>query len=314
MSTNPTTAHAKACGKMPESYNGKPEAHKGFKTQMKVYLRINKDIYTTDKDCCLFILSMIQDGGWVQLYVEECMEDMINKNKFHKIDDLWTQLDRFFTDWNAEDQAATQLKKFQQKALTAQEYFVQFVALAMKAGITATDTGNFQYLCWVMNQNLNGPLVDNLYHQDSIPTTFQAYHDTIENLDTVWRQRMEDVKGRDCPQRSEETKKGNDTPKKKSRGREDVPMDIDRNKGHHVHVGWLSAKEERKHKEEGLCFKYHKKGHVSQNCDEKNTSRSTPQKKSWDIWVMTTEEHEDLMKELKGFAQANAWARMRRPP
>jgi len=34
----------------------------------------------------------------------------------------------------------------------------------------------------------------------------------------VLRQRMEDVKGRDRPQRSEETKKGNDTPKKKSGG------------------------------------------------------------------------------------------------
>jgi len=69
-----------------------------------------------------------------------------------------------------------------------------------------------------MNQNLNGPLVDNLYYQDAIPTTFQTYRDTIENLDMVWRQRLEDVKGRDRPQRSKDTKKGNDAPKKKSGG------------------------------------------------------------------------------------------------
>jgi hypothetical protein len=33
---------------------------------------------------------------------------------------------------------------------------------------------------------------------------------------------------------------------------------------------------------------------------------ATPQKKQWDIRAMTTEEREELMTELKGFAQADA--------
>jgi len=94
---------------------------------------------------------MIQDGSWTQLYTEECMEDMITKNNFLKINVLWTQLNKFFTDRNAEDQAATQLEKFQQKALIAQEYFVQFIALAMKARIVTTKQGHFHHLHWIMN-------------------------------------------------------------------------------------------------------------------------------------------------------------------
>ena len=113
------TPHAKAHGKMPEPYNRKPKAYQGFQTQMKVYLRINKDIYNTDETHCLFILSMIQDGNWVQLYAEMLMDKMITQGNFLAIDVLWMQLDSYFTNQNAEDQAATQLEKFQQKGLTA---------------------------------------------------------------------------------------------------------------------------------------------------------------------------------------------------
>jgi len=317
MSTTPpppaVTPHAKARGKIPEPYNGKPEAYRGFRTQMKVYLQINKDIYDTDEDHCLFILSMIRDNNWAQLYAETLMEEMITARRYLAINTLWTQLDGHFTNRNAEDQAAVQLEKFQQKGLTAGEFFIQFVALAFKARIVVMDTHHFQYLRRVMNRNLNGPLVDNLYCRDSIPTTFATYHDTVENLDMVWRQRMEDVKGRDHPQRSDNTKKGNDAPKKKSGGREDVPMEVDWNCGCQVHVGHLSDDELKRHREKGLCFKCHEPGHVGKNCTT-NASGSTPQKKQWDIRAMTTEEHKELMKELKGFAQADAWARMRRPP
>jgi len=248
---------------------------------------------------------MIQDGNWAQLYAETVMDEMITSGKFVTVDVLWGQLDSHFVDRNSEDQAAAQLERFQQKGQTAREFFIQFIALAFKAGITVTDVHHFQYLRQVMNQNLNGPLVDNLYRRDSIPTTFATYRDTVENLDTVWRQRMEDIKGKDHPQRSEETKKGNDAPKKKSGGREDVLMDIDRNRSHQVQIGRLSDDELKRHKEEGLCFKCHKKGHIGKNCDT-NTSGSTPQKKQWDIRAMTTEEREELLKELKGFAQADA--------
>ena len=307
-SSNPAptnVAHPKARGKMPEPYNGKPETYRGFRTQMKVYLRINKDVYDNDEDRCLFILSMIQDGNWAQLYAETAMDEMITSGKFVTIDVLWGQLDDHFIDRNAEDQAAAQLEKFQQKGLTAREFFIQFIALAFKAGIVVTETHHFQYLHRTLNRNLNAPLVDNLYRRDSIPTTFATYRETVENLDTVWRQRMEDVKGRDRPQRSEEIKKGNDAPKKKSGGREDVPMEVDRNRGRQVRIGRLSDDELKKHREEGLCFKCHEKGHVGRNCT-KNASGSTPQKKQWDIRAMTTEEREELMTELKGFAQADA--------
>ena len=258
----------------------------------------------TDEDHCLFILSMIQDGNWVQLYAETLMDEMITQGSFLAIDVLWTQLDSHFTDRNAEDQAAAQLEKFQQKGLMAREYFIQFMALAFRAGIIVTDTHHFQYLRQVMNQNVNSPLVDNIYCWDYIPTTFQTYHETVKNLDTVWRQRMEDVKGRDRPQRSEDTKKGNDAPKKKSGGQEDVPMDVDQNCSCQVRIGHLSDDELKRHKEKGLCFKCHKPGHVGKNCT-KDTLGLTPQKKQWDIWAMTTEEHEELIKELKGFAQAD---------
>jgi len=82
-------------------------------------------------------------------------------------------------------------------------------------------------------------------------------------------------------------------------------MDIGQNRGCQVRVGQLSDNELKRHKEKGLCFKCYKPEHIGINCN-KNASGSTPQKKQWDIWVMTTEEHEELMKELKGFAQADA--------
>src|SRR3984957_7874425 len=303
MSSNPAppnVTHPKARGKMPEPYNGKPETYRGFRTQMKVYLRINKDVYDNDEDRCLLILSMIQAGSWAQLYAETAMEEMITSGNWVTIGALWTQMDDHFIDRNSEDQAAAQLEKFQQKGLTAREFFVQFCTISFKAGIKVTDVHHFQYLRRVLNRNLNAPLVDNLYRRDSIPTTFATYHDTVENLDTVWRQRI-----RDRPQRSEETKKGNDAPKKKSGGREDVPMDVDRNCSRQVRISRLSDDELKRHKEEGLCFKCHEKGHVGRNCTT-NASGSTPQKKQWDIWAMTTEEREELMTELKGFAQADA--------
>ena len=82
-------------------------------------------------------------------------------------------------------------------------------------------------------------------------------------------------------------------------------MEVDRNCGHQVRIGCLSDDELKRHREKGLCFKCHEPGHIGKNCT-KDALGSTPQKKQWDIWAMTTEEREELMNELKGFAQADA--------
>ena len=213
MSTNPTpSTPAKAHGKMPEPYDGTTEKYRGFQTQMKVYLQLNKDVYLDDEEKILFCLSMVQGGGWVQQYAENTMERFIDKG-FPTLDNLWKQLDRFFINRNKEDQAASQLEKLQQKEKTASEFFIQFTLLAIKAGMNVEDVNHYPYLRQLMNRNLNSPLVDNLHCRENMPMTFKAYREAVENLNTVWRQRTEDRKGRDPPQWSNETKKGNDAPR-----------------------------------------------------------------------------------------------------
>jgi hypothetical protein len=294
-----TTTDAKARGKMPEIFDGAPGAYKGFRTQVKVYLRMNQKLYSTDEERCLFTCSLIRGEGWAQIYAEDYMESVIEKNDFPTDKKLWEELDSVFVDRNERDRAANQLANFQQKGLTAHEYFVQFIALAAKAGINTAEKGHYDFLRRVLNRNLNGPLVDNLYRRDSVPTDFAEYRKTVENLDAVWRQRQEDVKGRYRRPESDEKKK--EAPKKPGQhsGREDVPMDVDRTKTQSVRK--LTAEQEQD-KREGRCFKCHVKGHLGRNCP----TGSTPAKSTtYDVRAMTTEEREKLMEELKGFAQAD---------
>src|SRR5271170_3191423 len=110
MSTNPTpSTPAKACGKMPESYDGTTENYRGFRTRMKVYLRLNRDVYLDDEERILFCLSMIQGGSWAQQYAENAMEMYLDKG-FPNADIFWETLDHFFIDRNEEDLAAGQLE------------------------------------------------------------------------------------------------------------------------------------------------------------------------------------------------------------
>src|SRR5271155_2442441 len=135
---------------------------------MKVYLRLNKDVYLDNEEKILFCLSMIQGGSWAQQYTESAMEQYIDKG-FPTLDACWEQLDHFFIDRNAEDLAAGQLEKLQQKEKTANEFYIQFIYFAAKAGIDTTSPAQYPYLRRLMNRNLNGPLVDNLHHHENMP-------------------------------------------------------------------------------------------------------------------------------------------------
>jgi hypothetical protein len=302
-----TTTDTKACGKMPESYDGTPAAYRGFKTQVKVYLWMNKKLYATDEEHCLFTCLLIRGNGWAQIYTENYMEAVIYKNVFPNNTKLWDKLDSVFIDWNECDRAANQLEHFQQKGLTAHEYFIQFIALATKAGINTSEPGHYDFLRRILNRNLNGLLVDNLYWRDSIPINFAGYRKMVESLDAIWRQRQEDTKGWYHHPESDERKK--DTRKKPGQhsGREDVPMDVDWTKTQNVQK--LTAEQEQD-KWEGRCFKCHVKGHLGRNCPTGSMpARST----IYDVRAMTTEEREKLMEELKGFVKADNWAWNWRP-
>jgi hypothetical protein len=88
---------------MPELYDGTPLRYKGFKTQVKVYLHMNKKLYTTNEECCLFICSLIQGNSWVQIYAKNFMESALKKDDFPTEKKLWEQLNSVFIDQNKQD-------------------------------------------------------------------------------------------------------------------------------------------------------------------------------------------------------------------
>ena len=254
----------------PETYDGDRKKYEGFRRSVTTYLSAGR---YSDKEKIIFALSYMTKGfanDWAS-----AAHDRYEDEGYETYREFLQQLDDTFKDQNAAQKARDKLNDFKQLSLSADEFFVKFEALMVKAGINKKD--NKVYLIGRLEQNVKWDLIDRISQSENQPQTYDEWKQRIILLDGLQRRREEQKKqwqnrgqyqgrpnaGSDPrPRPSSRPSSGNERRSAPDRSQAQgnstggekppvyAPMEIDRQKA----------------RREGLCYRCGGKGHMGYNC------------------------------------------------
>jgi Zinc knuckle/Retrotransposon gag protein len=237
---------------------------------MLLYLEGNKDVLKTDKDWILVVLSYLDSeytGVWAMAFLEESIAKVpIN---FGRWDDFLYRLSDAFEKTTKAQDAYMELNRLYQGTKTAEEYWLHFEALCIKAEFDKVD--DYKTLFRIIMTHMNKPLIDKCFGAKNIPTTIAEWKKKTINYDRGWRQckeifesakRMSSGPSQYTPQSTNEWK----TPAPKTHF-ENVPMDVNTQHTRPA-LTWLSDHECIDLQKKGACFRCWEVGHMSHNCPQ----------------------------------------------
>ena len=269
--TNPTNPDERGGVRAPEVYDGTPSKFRLFKQQVRLYLAVHADRFSTDISKILFTLSYIR-GSTAEEWAGSLAEDYIDGRATTTWAAFWTTLEGRFIDKNAEERARAKLEQFTQGNRTANEYFLEFSLMTTNAGIDMKKTDQFSYLRSIINRNMNSALIDKLYMSDALPTDMEGYVKKLEALDAIWRMREEDRKMRNAQRRGFNITRAGDSQGGWDRAPGQVPMDVDRNRAK-KQAAWTP--EQAQLAREGRCFLCKERGHRRPDCPKRAATSAT---------------------------------------
>jgi Retrotransposon gag protein len=268
MTTSQPNTEERGGVRTPEVYDGTPSKFRLFKQQVRLFLAVHPDRFSTDISKILFTLSYIR-GGAAEEWAGSLAEDYIDGRATTTWAAFWTTLENRFIDKNAEERARAKLEQFTQGNRTANEYFLEFSLLTTNAGIDMKKTDQFPYLRSIINRNMNSTLIDKLYMSDSLPINMEGYVKKIESLDAIWRMREEDRKMRNTQRRGFNIARSGDWQGGWDRAPGQGPMDVDRNRTKRQ-PAWTP--EQAQLAREGRCFLCKERGHRRPDCPKRATT------------------------------------------
>jgi hypothetical protein len=249
----------------PTPFTGDRKKVETFIQECRMYLRINKDIYTDDEDKIAFLLSFMNEKEalrWKQTflrYITNDEGDMI----FPSFKDFVQELLSYFQPANTTQEAAHQMALLKQGNKTAEEIITEFRLLTSLAGYSITSTSDHLHLIEKLRNVLNPSLVKKVMLLDNPPTTIDGWVQKAIAIDSNYRMTMDVLNRRlDGRGKAKETKKttyGDYFKARKYKEEKDPDaMDIDA----------MSMEKRLALMKKGACFKCEKPGHMARDHDE----------------------------------------------
>ena len=228
----------------PAKFEGKPYDVEPFLQRVENYFIATGNTGAADQRKIAFAISCMEGnsiGWWIDLHhIEQAAAAAKGGNRFTTWEDFKKTLKSAFPDYNSHARAYDQFIELVQGKTPTSAFIAKFKTLAARA--KQLDEKNEANLILQFKRALRPNLLRQILSHTPLPDTIKGWYDLASTLD---------AQQRGVGTHYEPTGRGS--------GRLDEPMDIDR----------MSQEERKRHVEGGLCFRCHKKGHLSRDCPNK---------------------------------------------
>lgn len=259
----------------PTPFNGDRKKTETFIQECRVYLRINRGVYTTDEDKIIFILSFMNDKEalrWKQTYLRAILTpdgDMT----FPGIETFIQMLQGYFQPTNMGQEATHQLNLLKQGKRNAEEVLTEFRLLCSQAGYSAETPTDHLHLIERVQRVLNASLIKKIRLMEKPPTTIEGWIEKAILFDTMYRSTMEVLEQKATEEHGGPRNKLNPTKRydysnyfgnrnpRNPKGRKDPDaMDVDA----------MTTEKRTALMKKGLCFVCEKPGHLAKEHKDRN--------------------------------------------
>ena len=249
--------------RQPSDFDGNRDDAQNFLLTCRTYLRLNKDLYTTDEEKIIFVISFMVGGSAGPfkdaLEMEAYTIDPTTSAEkgFGTFKDFLKKFQEAFEPLNPVESAINKMKALQQTG-TADDYISAFRPLAIRSGITTLSVLTDYFL-----SGLSTGLVRDILRAHTLPTDIDGYYKLAAQLDMQWR-------------------KGNELAKAKKPAAGSTTSSTTANKQPGaVKLRKLTDDERTKLRKEGRCFRCREVGHVSFDCPQRNKANQGGQQQEY---------------------------------
>lgn len=291
----------------PTPFDGDRKKVETFIQECRIYLHINKKIYSTDEAKVAFFLSFMSEKEalrWKQTFLRSITSSE-GEMKFPTLKEFVMLLNDYFKPANQIQDAAHQMALLRQGNKSAEEIITQFRLLTSLAGYSAETFSDHLHLIEKLQKVLNPSLVKKIMLLDQPPTTINGWIEKAILIDSNYRMTM-DVLGRlQGGKAKNEGKTGKPGwagyfgTKKNREERDPSAMDIDQ----------MSTEKRAALMKKGACFICEEPGHLARDHkdyvkkkESGNFRRNTPTPQKKDIKEihallqgLSSEETKDLL-------------------
>ena len=205
-----------------------------FIQECRVYLQINKRIYTTDDAKVAFFLSLMKDKEalrWKQTYIKS-ITNQEGEIIFPNIKQFVNLLLQHFQPMNQVQDATHQINMLKQGKKTTEEIIMEFRLLTAQAGYTAETPSDHLHLVGKLQNILNPSLVKKIMLLEKPPTTIDDWVYKAIQIDGQYRATMDILNRRMNEGKTDKGKSGKQGwtgyfGKKQKEERDPNAMDVD---------------------------------------------------------------------------------------
>jgi hypothetical protein len=273
---------------LPDKFNGTASKADAFFQQVYLYTTANQDVYNTNEDKIMFILSFMKSGVagcWANVVVDEAMASTTT-SPWGTYATFLAKAKKVFVNPNKLTNTQHQLTNLQQGTETVEEFFVEFEQAWHNTGYS---TGYNPVLIKKLDLAVNKQVVDKIYDLMVIPTTYNDYKKKAINLNNNQCCLVSMCHMHSSTLSTPSTSKSfsmnkplppwpDSSPSKPVVTKKDLTGTIFGGKGQPMVIDQAA------YWKESCCFNCHKTRHIARDC---------PEKKSLDVHVVKTESIED---------------------
>jgi hypothetical protein len=259
----------------PTPFDGDRKKTETFLQECRVYLRINRGVYTTDEDKIIFILSFMNNKEalrWKQTYLRSILTHDGDMN-FPDIQTFVHLLENYFQPANLGQDAAHQLNLLKQGKKTAEEVLTEFRLLSSQAGYVAETATDHLHLIERIQRVLNASLVRKIRLMESPPTTIDGWIEKAIFFDNMYRSTMEVLEQKAKEERTIPRSKTNSSKRFEYSnyfGNQNTRTTRERKDPDAMDIDAMSTEKRFTLMKKGLCFICEKPGHLAKEHKDKN--------------------------------------------
>jgi hypothetical protein len=224
---------------------------------------------TNDADRIITALSYLTEGK-AAVFAETYLDEVASSSH-QTVTETWpsfkAQMDEQFSDKHAANKAREQLENFAQGKKEIDVWVAEFETLLQRAGLSEE-----KEKIRLLERNVRRPIIERVYGQDTFPTTYDKYRDSIKikgRLMEQFAQRME-IEGRNRPSFPSHQPSSSSTTSLSHRPTPPVTIEkrtptgtVYGGQGKPMDIGKVKS-----NRKDGNCYNCGKPGHFGRDCPD----------------------------------------------